>query len=83
MWVFERILAIGGAYRLSYLGILSSSDDEEAFDSTQSVALIEELEFVGQRLDDPHVHELLPRLILLAVRCSRSPGEALRFVFPY
>jgi hypothetical protein len=45
----------------------------------QCDALIEELEFVRLRLNDPEVHRLRDRLLLVAARCSRSPGEMLRF----
>jgi hypothetical protein len=88
-WLFNRVLAIGIAYQLSYIQVIAaaagsgaSPDDDlpVEFDSVQSVALIEELEFVRLRINDPAVDAVLDRLLLLAARCSRSPSETLRFM---
>jgi hypothetical protein len=77
-FVFRRLTAIGVAYKLHYLGSVLYYDEENHFDPTQVAGLIDELEFVGELVQDPLLRAALPDVIDTLTRYVRSrPTSAL------
>ncbi len=75
--IFDRLLAVGSAYRLHVLGARLQRGQLILLNAVQCEGLLDELAWIGEVLADPLVAELIPRIEHLAAACARSPDEHL------
>ena len=52
-FVFRRLVGIGHAYGLHYLGSVLRYDEETRLEPVQCESVIEEIEFIGELVRDP------------------------------
>jgi hypothetical protein len=72
--IMERIYQIGLAYKLKYCSLIDIFGDLKLNDLT-CPALIAELEFVDELVNDPLLKKTIPQLVALANECVKQKGK--------
>lgn len=74
-FVFPRLLGVGHAYGLHYLGGVIRFDEENRLDLVQCQQLVTEIEFVAEVVRDPLLLDAIGPLLLMVERVARSPRD--------
>lgn len=72
--IMERLYQIGLAYKLKYCALIDIFGDLKLNDLT-CPALIAELEFVEELVNDPLLKKTIPQIIAVAQECVKQKGK--------
>jgi len=79
-FVFRRLLAIGAAYHLHYLGSVLEYDEETRLDAVQCRDLVREIEFIAEVVQDPLLKASVVPVLEVVARVSRRAPSAVLVV---
>jgi hypothetical protein len=72
--IMERLYQIGLAYKLKYCALIDIFGDLKLNDLT-CPALIAELEFIEEMINDPLLKKTIPEIVSLAKECVAQKGK--------